>query len=119
MSRYLSVFEPSGMTQVAPGISIRPLLSDELSRELDVTYVAICFSIPTHLHHHEKTTEVFRFYDSGRFVFEGREFEIEEGSFIYVPPRKRHKIIPPDGCALRAMLLTIPGFDPSDEYADE
>ena len=114
MERYLSRFDPENMVKVAEGISLNPWLSDGLLDKLGISVLDIHFSRETPYHYHEKTQEFFRFYTNGKVIFDGNEFEVHENSTLYIPVKAKHKLIPEN--VLKATLITVPKFDPSDEY---
>ncbi len=47
----------------------------------------------TPYHKHPYEHEVFVLSGKGRFVFEGKEYEIEDGSVVFVDPDKKHQFV--------------------------
>lgn len=118
MEQYLSKFNPEKMIEVAEGISSNPWLSNGLLDKLGISVLDIHFSKETPYHYHKNTQEVFKFHNLGKVLFEGKEFEVGENSILYIPIEAKHKLIPIFP-TLKATLITIPKFDPSDEYIVE
>lgn len=113
-----------GVTGYAWEVTNKALFTDNwfyalTAERLPITLIDLQFREPTNYHYHQKTDEFFRFDDLGTVVIEGQKYDLYKGRTLYLPAGLKHKIIPVESEILRATLVTIPRFDPSDEYVVE
>lgn len=66
-------------------------------------------------HFHKRTTEIYYFLEGeGQLELDGETFEVRPGSSVLIKPECRHRAIG----KLRFINVSIPAFDPSDEWFD-
>ena len=68
------------------------------------------------MHFHKRTTEIYYFLaGNGQLDLDGETFEVRPGSSVLIKPECRHRAIG----KLRFINISIPAFDPNDEWFDE
>jgi mannose-6-phosphate isomerase-like protein (cupin superfamily) len=66
-------------------------------------------------HYHKRTTEIYYFLEGeGQLELDGETFDVRPGSSVLIKPECRHRAIG----TLRFINVSIPAFDPADEWFD-
>ncbi len=72
-------------------------------------------SVDAKTHYHKRLTEIYYILEGeGQMELDGQRHPIHPGDAILIKPGCRHRAIG----KLRALIVPIPAFDPSDEWFD-
>ncbi len=99
-------------------ILLKPFMSEDESKEKDVTYIGLRFQKPTDGHKYKTQTDTIYFVTEGAIevsygdVRKVREFLPEDA--VEIPPHFVRKLIP-RGKSMEIELIVKPRFDPKDE----
>jgi len=103
------------------GVLVRQLISEELSDELDLTYIGLQFSENTDGHKYHTQTDTIHFITDGLVEFATNHSGMElfrkyfiKGAAIQIPPHVIRKICVPEG-GLEIELIVQPQFNIEDE----
>ena len=68
------------------------------------------------IHYHKRTTEIYYFLEgNGQLELDGDTFDVRPGSSALIKPGCRHRAVG----NLRFINVSIPAFDPTDEWFDD
>ena len=67
-------------------------------------------------HYHRKTTEIYYFLaGNGQLELDGETYDVQPGNSVLIKPECRHRAVG----RLRFINVSIPAFDPTDEWFDD
>jgi mannose-6-phosphate isomerase-like protein (cupin superfamily) len=68
-------------------------------------------------HYHKETTEVYYILEgAGKNDLNGRWYDLEPGTTIWIEPGTRHRVVSERG--LKTIVFAIPALNPADEWFD-
>lgn len=105
------------------GVLIKPFITEEESKRLDLTYIGLIFPKRTDGHKYLTQTDTIHFVTGGSIEFSRDEYSIccacpfSAGKSIQIPPPIVRKLIPhaEEGGKLEIELIVQPRFNPDDE----